>query len=85
MSRLNHNSSPSDVANSTQTKFVMEGLVMWLKAGAILNSYTKWRQSPMSCTCVIGFVTGMSGSSLACPGKNKIWTPMEVKGSVLLA
>lgn len=48
MSRLNHNSSPSDVANSTQPKFVMEGLAMWLRAGAILNAHTKWRQGQAS-------------------------------------
>lgn len=34
-----------------------------------------------TCLCAIRFVPQMSGSL---PGKNKIWTPVEVKGSGLL-
>lgn len=88
MSRLNHSSSPSDVANSTQPKFVMEGLVMWLKAGVgyFKCSHKMEARPDMSCTCpcAIRFVPPMGGSLLLLGQVRKIWTPMEVKGSGLL-
>lgn len=48
VSRLNHSSSPSDVASSTQPKFVMEGLARWLKAQAILDARSGCRQGQTS-------------------------------------